>query len=66
MLTLTIWEKVKVVKYKNGAIRWQKPNFLFHGNSYVCIFQYLLVKIVTWKVYDLENLGQDHREQHSQ
>ena len=35
---------------RSGAIRWKIPDLLSDGNSNVCIFQHLLVKIVTWKV----------------
>ena len=38
---------------RSGAIRWQIPVFLSDGNSHVCIFQRLLVKI-----FDLDDLGQ--------
>ena len=55
ILTFVTWKMlVKVMKYniRIGAIRWmQILDFLCDGNSNVCIFQRLLVKIATWKVW---------------
>ena len=39
---------------RNGVIRWQIPHFLSDGNSNVYIFPALLVKITTFKEFDLD------------
>ena len=36
---------------RSGTIRWQIADFLSDGNHNFCIFQPILVKIATWKVW---------------
>ena len=51
--------KVAMYNIRSGAIRWQIHYFLSDGNSNVCIFQRLLVKIAL-ENFNLESVGQGH------
>ena len=47
------WGNINVIMYNicSGTIGWKIPNFLSDCNSNACIFQPILVKIATWKVW---------------
>ena len=64
MLILKIYAKVKEYILHIGAIRWQISTCIKVTG---CIFALDLTisEILTYKMFDLENLGQGHRVQHS-
>ena len=48
---------------RSSTIRWQMPDFLSAGNSYVCsISRHLRGNCKTEKIFDLENEGQGLEE----